>query len=529
MDQGASEASSGQTTGDMSTDIRLSGALQLGELDGIQLGYANVTRRFDNTDRYTSPNVVFRHVYPLVGFWGAWEAAATAPGDYPTSNTWGDATDTTVTNKGDTLYHFTRMPAHFESEIWPVIEDIFESGTGQRTTVSLSDFVRIVAMTTRVFASLYQRMVYNHLAYHFDWRVVFPFTDSVPAHLFSACDNLKCTDTQIVEVWLRYMKRLEAIPLFPGIIQEVKRAMTPYLTADVHPRVVVPTLGTVYAADATHQSQLQGVMMWKSALDDEAGIADKLDFVLNTLGEELAVMKSFLPLAGERQALWGVNPIQIDLDRETGHYNSGINERFILQDTNDPDPDHDLQYWTEGSSSPSGTDEPLTIKFLTRGKAPTFAEIRQASINRFWSGTTDDSYALDSPHYVGCVQLVSTKRDPSDAINVDTLFLGNSIPTSINTDTPFRRWQDFANSRFAYSAPLDSTDPRASYEDALQGIPKMGMLWSDVSPDAYHPALDQFTEQLFSFSALRFMSANMQGATIRQLRRDMVIAMNRLA
>lgn len=490
---------------DIQQEVVLSGSPNIMSLDTMSLGVGNIVRRFQPDDYLTAPNVIYRHVMPLASLSHGLAHDASYPPDVDEDYLAIDPSS----NKGTALYPKTIQSRHLEEAIWPIIEDIFEVGTGQRTSVSYSDFCRYVAMYIVVYASLYQRLVYNHLAYHFDWTQIFPFTPTVPTHLYSAVKTLEAREYELTSIWLQYRKRLEDLPMFPGIIQEVKRAMTPFVTLSVHPRLMVPTLGTNQDLRNTVR-QDQDSDMWQQAMLTEDTIGDLLDYIQVTLNDELATIKSFLPMPSNMQGIWDIPSFGQDVFRDIGWYNSGIHESALFQDTDDPNPDHSLQYWESGSSDPSGITEPIQINFLTRSPQPLFGEMRQATIFQMWSNTLDDNYALASPHFIGVAQAVETKRSSPVVVP-----LGIMSRAADSTDPTIYRFQDYAHSRFAWADALGETgDIRVR---KLYGVPREGMLWSQVPSYAYVAGLKRMAEELFSFNALRLIGTETQGSALRTL------------
>jgi hypothetical protein len=153
----------------------------------------------------------------------------------------GAATDTTVTDPTTALYPVTTMANKFDEDVWPILSNLFSSGTGTRSTVTINEFVRYQAMLIDAYTRMFVPIMINHLTFHFDWSKVAPFTGSVPKWLYDVASNIDATDVGLAETYLPLLKRFENKIAFPHMIAEAKRMMTPMMSVDLHGRIQLPT------------------------------------------------------------------------------------------------------------------------------------------------------------------------------------------------------------------------------------------------------------------------------------------------
>ena len=483
--------------------LRFTGLPPVSAMDDVTLGVANLTRKYVKSDALSLPTIIYLKTSPFEGFVGTFGATNNLETDRS-----GDTTDTSL-GKDEVLYALSPQTKYFYEEVWSVINNLLQLGTGSRSPVSASAFVRYVSMWSVAYAAIYERLMINHITYHYDWTVVYPHSDVIPVSLYSRAETYLADDIEVIRTWRRRMKRLESLPMLPMIPLEIKRIMTPFLTATIHNRMMVPVMST------TNWSETGDFPLTPAMQPSE--VDRLLQYIEVTLGAELSTLKSFLPFPAAMQGIWDVGPIGLDLNRDTGVYNSPVVSFTTTGDSNDPSPDDTLQYWVPGSSNPSGADEPTVINFLTRSVRPTFAEMRMSTIFKMNSNTVDDDYVLASFHKCDIRGFVDTVSEPEYPDNV--LRIGGYSAATINV--PYSRWQEFGHSRYAYRAALSSGDERR------HGISQPGFNWAHVDAQSYEILLEQYLENLFSMAAIRIVNNEMQGGSIRTLRGELRMAIEK--
>ena len=184
--------------------------------------------------------------------------------------------------------------------------------------------VRYLGMMMKAYRQIYFRIVLNHMAYRFDWRQTFPFTETVPRGIMSMAEYYWAQDTDIADKWMPLMQRLESYVMFPNIIQEMKRAMTPMPSVDLGPRLFIPI------ADDTPRTA-------RPTTDPALSVVEAiLDYIQVNMAKETAVIKSFIPFPLSSTNAWSFGGPSADIDRYMGLFNSGMNKVYVANDSGDP-------------------------------------------------------------------------------------------------------------------------------------------------------------------------------------------------
>jgi hypothetical protein len=426
------------------------------------IGLGNVNRFFDLDETGNGPSAVFRTVHPLAAFWQGYSLGTVGDQDVTS------ATNIILTGV-DPLYAITPFAQAVETDVWPIIQNLFASGTGLRPTITIHEFVRYNAMMLKAYSALLWPIMVNHLAFRFNWRMVYPFTDVVPSWVWQLVENLECTDSGLAVNYLSYMKRMENKVMFPRLIQEVKRMMSPMLSVDLQGRLQIPSYWSpsAVAADVT------------LVLDN---LINYIDGNLTAAGNLFA---SFLPFPFKASLPWDLSPMPVvDIDRDSGWYNSGVKNMDVFGDTGDPDK---LGHLTVDEA---GTDKCL---FFTRQIQPLWSEVRMASI---WRLTTDvdDEFWLITPHKHQNVYLID---DAFDAFNFD----GSDVTAA----SLGYRYLPFANVRYA-------TDL------VTQGMQKPGTSGALLSKETLDRMIRLDVSYLFNVEILKTVAMIAAGSSIRELR-----------
>ena len=282
------------------------------------LGFGNINRYFDLQDATNGPNFILRRATPYANFILGYSDGVISDQDTGAAiNTGSSATAA--------LNPILHMPTYFEADVWPILSNLFSSGTGQRYNVSISEFVRYQAMLLHAYTLMLDIIRINHLAYHFDWTKVYPFSDTVPVSLYDVATKLDATDVGIANLWLPLIKRFDNKIAFPRMIQEIKRMSDPLLSIDLNGRL-----------------KMVGQTNWYDPNIDISSYYDtikaELDYIDVNLANASALITSFLPFPMSAAAPWSLSATpRVDLDLDSGWWNSGTTVYSSFGDTGDRD------------------------------------------------------------------------------------------------------------------------------------------------------------------------------------------------
>jgi hypothetical protein len=431
------------------------------------LGFSNVVRRFDLDEPTNGPSVIFRQVDPYASFIAGFSATdSTGAAQDPEA-----ATDVAVADPTTALYPVTRMAWDFQTDVWPILSNLFTSGTGTRATVSVNEFIRYQSMLMLAYSYALTPVIINHLTYHFDWSKIAPFQDTVPKYMYDLADNLDATDVGLAETYIPLLKRFDNKIAFPNMIAEIKRMLTPMLSVDLNGRLQIPIV--LNPATATTSVIVNAVTAY-------------LDYIDVTIDNASAVFTSFLPFPLKEMNPWGFpsEPV-IDVDRDSGWFNSGVKDTSTFGDTNDPVITQAL-ICDEGATN--------DIVHYTRHTQPIWAEVKLATIWRLTDDVTDDEFQVITPHkYKNCIII----DDSFDYFTYD----GSQI---LAASAGFR-YLEFVNSRFAST-------------DVDYGTQKPGTTGAEISQYPLNRLMRLETEYVWSLPTLKLVTSQMAGASIRELR-----------
>ena len=439
------------------------------------LGVANVNRRFD-LDEYTNgPSVVFRTTYPFKAMWQGFTSGEISDQDVQAATAIGSTAD-------DPLYPITPFAYAMLDDVWPIVSNLLATGTGNRATVSSSAWVRYNSMLFSAYLFLAGVNTINRLTYHFDWTKVTPFSDSVPSYLYALADKFKATDVGMAETWLPLMKRFETKIGFPRMVEEFKRMQTPMYSVDFNGRLLVPLTFDVNSVNIDADYLQSEVTAW-------------LDYIDGPLAQTGAVLTSFLPFPMSAFNPWDL-PIEpvVDLDRETGWWNSGVRAYDNFGDTGDPDNLNTLLFFNKLDGNHTN------VYWHTRHTQPTWAEVRLASMYVVNEALIDNTFALSSLHAYDNVILLDDSGDSFrfDGSTVDASSLGY-------------QYREFANTRFPDG-------------QVIHGVQRPGMLGSEFGMNPYLRMMRLETGYQFSLQTLKVITQQMTGSSLRELRASIYAA-----
>jgi hypothetical protein len=429
------------------------------------LGYGNVVRRFDLDEETNGPSLMFRIVAPYAAFCFGFTEGDISDQDTTAATNVGTADPTTA------LYPVTSMATAFSEDVWPILDNLFSSGTGTRPTISVNEVIRYQAMLIDAYSYCLVPIMINYLTYHFDWSKVAPFTGNVPRFLYTIAANLEATDVGLADTYLPLLRRFENKIAFPLILEEAKRMMTPMMSVDLHGRLQVPVRQDPSTAVSS---------------DIVTKVTAYLDYLDDVLVDTSAVLTSFLPFPMAQLDPWNFTPDPIiDVDRDSGWFNSGVKTVSTFGDTGDPVID-----------STTLCDEATGDKcvYYTRHTQPVWAEIKLATIFGLTDDVTDDEFQLLTPHQYFKAIVVD---DAFDTFEYDgTQILAASVGF---------RYLEYVNCRYAST-------------DVDYGTMKPGLMGAEISKFPIDRLMRIETSYIFSLPILKQVVANMAGSSVRELR-----------
>lgn len=474
MPRDQEELSDNPTTRAQQTTARVEAAVgrAVPDQDLTVLGLSNVNRAFDLDDPTNGPACVFRRTYPFMCFIYGFTAAGSI------SDQDDDSATNTALSASAALYPVTRYAQYVESDVWPVLANLFASGTGQRYNISFSEFVRYNAMLYKAHSLMQTVMTINHLAYHFDWSSVTPFSPVVPKYIYDMATTLDATDVGLASRWLPLIRRFDTKVMFPRIIDDIKRMYTPMYSVDLHGRLLIPVYDFPIATDAD---------------TIQTAVVDLLDYLDVELKAASALFASFLPFpASIAQPFTLPAGGSIDIDRESGWLNSGLRPYEIFGDTGDPTEVLANYFSVTGTTAPDPALVNLT--YFTRHTQATWAELRLSAVYEMFSNTVDDTYALISPHLYGPAYIVDDAQDYFE-------YEGQYI--------------DYTSTGWRY---MNYISCRYTLGGIAHGVQQPGTLGAEIGHDPYRRMIRQQVQYDWNLEVLKQISYQMSGASIRELR-----------
>lgn len=429
------------------------------------VGLANPVRRFDIDEALNGPSVVYRMCKPYDSFIRGYSYTSWDDGSV------GDLLDTTIADPATALVPVCPIPLYFEEDVWPVLDNVFASGTGVRPTITINEFVKYQGLVLYCYTQLLAPVIVNWLAFKMDWRTVYPFTENTPSHIYQLVENLNATDIGLAETWLPLMRRMDNKIVFPRMVEEVKRMLTPMMSVDFHGRLQIPMAVNPATIDAA---------------TIVADVVDKLDYIRSHLGDTANLLNSFLPFPFKEMNPWLLpSGAAIDVDRDSGWYNSGTGDVTVFNDTGDPT--NLIELILDEAEDYKGV-------WFTRHCQPIWAELKLATMFEVTDELVDDKFRIITPHNYQNIHILD------DAFDV---FSFNG--TQIDTGEAGFRYIDYANSRYASV-------------DVPWGIQKPGTMGAYIYYDTINRLVRLETNYIFNAEILKTVATQMAGASLRELR-----------
>lgn len=473
--QSGSDAIESSVTNDVIAGI------QVAAHDTTVMGLGNVNRDFVRSDETNGPSVIIRGVYPFQALTHGFTKSDISAQDTDAGLTLGDA--------GVTIYPVTEAAKNLERDVFPVITQLLESGTGSRTSVSFSDFARYTNIVIAAYTAIRDVISMNTLAYHYDWTSVYPFTDAVPPLIYEYATASQATDVDLADQWLPLIRRLETKVMFPRVMEEIKRQMTPMTTPSMGGRLLVP-LNSAVLSSGQGSILLAKVKTWLDELDSPE---------YSKIG---AVLNSFIPFNVGNANPWAFDNFgDVDLNRESGWWNSSPKQIDAFGDTGDPSTTYELTIHTDGEDGP--TTVPALIHTIY--PQPTWGEIKNMTIMNLQEEAVDDTYRLLTMHKYGNIKIYS---DVSPVTNPITY--GQTTFTTASDEYYYER---FANCRWTNNG-------------SSQGRLRPESMGAEIPYITIKRMVRQETRFLFSIELLSVIALELSGASLREVRRTIRDATN---
>jgi hypothetical protein len=413
------------------------------------------------------------------------------------------------TGKDDDLFPITVYANEWADQVWPIINNVFESGLGARNTVSRSAFVRYTAMTLDCYMSVCEVLYLNYMTFHFQWNQVFPFSDTTPASLYKANNvannSSQWSDVDIAQRLGPVMQRLETLPMFPRLVMEAKRIHSPIMAVDLHARVEWPSYGLHRDREATPTHWWESAAYYQNVVTRAENL---LDYIETTLFRELAVIKNFLPYPMSISKPWELfSGGMFDIAKYEGMFNSGLKDNATFGDTGDPVPSNTLR-WEQNGWVDRWWDKVTSYDYepyyFSRFDQPPWGSVRLATWYALFDQAVDNRYILATVHKWKSAAVLA---DDGSFTRVDA---GDTY-----SNYPFRWLAPFINSRFKGS-------------EARDGVNKPGFLSSQIGPSSINRNIRLQAEWDFSLKALLALNNVLMGQSLRSVRPELQrIAMER--
>ena len=266
------------------------------------MGVSNITRRFvieeapfiGSVHNFNTPSYFMQRVRPLCAFIQGWSKSETDSFD---NATLGDALALEADPANVHLYPRTPYSAYWDEVIWPLMINLFESGTGGRYPVSESEVIRYFAHATFAYSWTYAALINNMLAWRFDWSVALPHSPIVPPSIYQLNRDYRATDVGMSQTWLELMQRIEMLILPPSIVKAIQRVLSPMITLGLGTKVIwpFPDWGEIDPWEWTTIDKVPYQL-----------VQDSLDYIDGTLSKTSNLLRSFLPFPVMISEPWAV-------------------------------------------------------------------------------------------------------------------------------------------------------------------------------------------------------------------------------
>lgn len=468
-------------------------------VDTATMGVSNVTRRFKldpdsifyTPSAYNTPSYFLNFIKPLEAFVNGWDYDQS--GDIDSHK--GDALDRTIDNVEEELFPRTEYTKHWLENVWPLMDNIFQSGVGARTRVSMSQVVKYYANILYIYTLSYQALSFKYMAYNYDWSQITPFTSSVPPSLYQLVRDYQCTDVEIADLWLPLLQRIEMLAVPPDLISEVKQMMVPFHLSNSAMKPIIPVAWWGYDPwDWTDGDQTN------SKLNPITEIKEVLDFIDVGLEDTSNLMRSFLPFPLNMQSPWALGAVSVDPLRSNALHNMSLRPTtaFGTSSVDDyPSADEGLRWQlTNGDWSNIHYHSPIPGAMWGELKSA-FAFAVEGNTQGFIK------YSLLTPHGYGGLAALADDYDKTK----NSTFLLSTVADSFSDDAaryykvfPTERWQGADNYNIS------------------GGFLIPGTIVTEVPYEAAARILRLEVESDWNYNILRAMTTRNMGASMREVR-----------
>lgn len=291
--------------------------------------------------------------------------------------------------------------------------------------------------------------------------------------MYQLCENMLCDDIGLATYWWPLIRRLDNKIIFPEMMNQAKRMMTPMWSAgSIHKRLLVPICANPMITDGAAT-----ILVLKSQLDYAENECKKVASLLNT----------FLPFTMSRFNPWDdAGRPTIDIPRQAGWYNSSPMWTDTFGDTGDPQIGETL-FFDEADGAP--------ITWFAITAQPTWGTVKLASVFYRTDEIVDDEFYLMTPHQYGPIII------PDDNF-LYTEFDAN-LRTNFSVDE--RRIIEYAHCRYAT-------------REINYGVNHPGYLGAKVYEEPLRRLMRIETGEVFEINTLKLMAAHIAGSGLREIR-----------
>jgi hypothetical protein len=410
------------------------------------MGVPNITRRFNSATYYGAPTVLFRNVNPYAGLTDGWirtdgggtEAEDWTNGGYTDARLTTNSGNLAVTKK---LFPVTQVAKIMDKEIWPMIETILSQALGATSNLSQGEFIRYLSTVAYIYTEMLAVKNLYDLTM-IDYSSIYPYTPEIPDCVENISKEMGIRSFEFEMIWGQTMRRLEQHILFPGVVENIKRLMSPFILGASGGKIAVPITRAGLIDGTGYDTQVGYFDDWLSYLD-------------GALQNAKTYMTAFLPFTLSSQNPWQLRPVAIDPSRETSWYNSGLYSYFAYLKTGvGPDSSDDMY-------CNATTDQ---IQYLTSSPEAPWEDMRDASMFEDVTLDGESSYWLKSIHRQNTIRV----RDDLGVIEVASGVSPTQWETTFSEHLHNRYWEDSYSGGYKNPAYIQCSVPGEAFEQAVR-------------------------------------------------------------
>lgn len=314
---------------------------------------------------------------------------------------------------GDVIFPTAAGGNIFRDIVWPTISNILTSGIKADITISNNTFMRILCRVHWCMVRIYYM---NTLLMLWEQAKLDPASET-SRHIMKFVQKSGLVKAANRSILADVSSTLLTMPCLPGIVQESKRMLTPFIDPSRPDTLIIPTpmrhARLVAAIDYRINKQ-----DWARALLGD--IDNCINDLNGDLANEISFIKAFMPNSIASEGALVPMPAVIDVIRAVGYYNSSP----IVKDISGNSGATMLggvwltllsfsSYFRDVSYPPSAefvSTRKLTTAsgdlgkmnyFMTADREPNLAEFASSSVHGFQITGVNNAYVLISPHFMG--------------------------------------------------------------------------------------------------------------------------------